>query len=291
MYLFSVIVPHYNSVLSLKRLIDSIPVDRSVQLIVVDDKSTENVSEAGHLVCDRGGIFLHNTTSQKGAGTCRNIGLSHADGKWLIFADADDYFLDGAFDTLREYADSPADIIYFPPTSRYLDTDIIAKRHIPYEKLVRRYIENPSDENEILLRYKFMSPWSKIIRNQLVQEKQIAFDEVPASNDVMFSMITAYNAKSIQSALETIYCITFSENTLTTQKNEEKYWARVEVFVRRYQFMLDHIDVKKYRKVLPRGLFTIGTAIRQKYSIGFICKIYIYLRKHHVAMFYRSLAK
>ncbi len=291
MYLFSVIVPHYNSATQLKRLIDSIPVDKSVQLIVVDDKSTENVSEVERLVCDRDGIFLHNTTSQKGAGTCRNIGLSHAVGKWLIFADADDYFLDCAFGTLREYADSPADIVYFPPTSRYLNTDIIAKRHIPYEKLVRQYAENPSDDNEMLLRYKFMSPWSKIIRNRLVQEKQIAFDEIPASNDVMFSMIAAYNAKSIQSAMETIYCITSSENTLTTQRNEERYWARVEVFVKRYWFMLDHLDVKKYRKVLPRGLFTIGTAIRQKYNIGFICKIYIYLKKHHVAMFFRSFVK
>ena len=288
MYLFSVIIPHYNSVLSLKRLIDSIPVDPSVQLIIVDDKSSEDVSEIVHWVHARNGLFLHNTTDQKGAGTCRNIGLSHAEGKWLIFADADDFFLDGAFDTLRKYSDSSADIIYFSPTSRYLNTDLIAKRHIPYEKFVHEYAKCPSEHNDIILRYKFMSPWSKMIRSALVRENQIKFDEVPASNDVMFSMRTAHHARSIHAVTEQIYCITFSENTLTTKKDEKKYWARVEVFVNRYQFMLDHLDIKKYRKVLPRGLFLIGTAIQQQYRMAFIFKICVYLKKHHVAMFFRS---
>lgn len=79
MPLFSVIVPHYNSVPQLNRLIEIIPVDNGIQLIVIDDRSTEDISD-----------------------------VETAVGKWLVFADTDDYFLDGAFDTMKRYRDSAA---------------------------------------------------------------------------------------------------------------------------------------------------------------------------------------
>lgn len=81
MYLFTVVIPHYNSVSSLVRLLSSIPVDDSIQLIVIDDKSTQDLTEVEKMVLSRGGLFLHNTTDQKGAGTCRNLGLARAAGK------------------------------------------------------------------------------------------------------------------------------------------------------------------------------------------------------------------
>ena len=47
------------------------------------------------------------TKEGKGAGYARNIGLSHARGKWIIFADADDFFTADCFTILNEYMDSP----------------------------------------------------------------------------------------------------------------------------------------------------------------------------------------
>jgi len=53
------------------------------------------------------------TKEGKGAGYARNIGLSHARGKWIIFADADDFFTADCFTILNEYMDSPHEVIYF----------------------------------------------------------------------------------------------------------------------------------------------------------------------------------
>ena len=211
MYLFSIIIPHYNSTHSLKHLLSSIPLDRFIQLIVIDDKSTEDLSEVHRLVLARNGVFLHNTTNVRGAGTCRNLGLACATGKWLVFADADDYFLDGAFNTMRQYTESDAEIIYFSPTSEYAGTGLPAKRHAAYERLVLYYTNTPSEKSEMLLRCKFMVPWSKMVRNELVKENNILFDEVPASNDVMFSLKTAYHAKAVLASPEQIYCVTSAE--------------------------------------------------------------------------------
>lgn len=284
MKLFSVIIPHYNSVAQLIRLIKSIPVDTSVQLIVVDDKSTEDTAEAERAVNLRGGVFLHNTTDAKGAGTCRNLGLKRAHGKWLVFADADDYFLDGAFDVLKEYSDAKEDIIYFSPTSRYSDTGGAAKRHLPFEKLVHDYVETSSTNSEMLLRYKFMVPWSKMIRNQTVQENRITFDEVPASNDVMFSMKTAYHAGTVAASSQQIYCVTCASDTLTTKRSEANYRARAEVFIDRYHYLKTHLDMKKYGFVLPSGILFITEAARQGYSFGFLFQLFIYMKKHCIPM-------
>lgn len=282
MYIFTVVVPHYNSVLTLGRLLSSIPIDESIQLIVIDDKSSEDLTEIQKLVLARGGLFLHNTTNVKGAGTCRNLGLSQAKGKWLVFADADDYFLDGAFDIMKRHEDSTADIIHFIPTSKDLITGKSSTRHTWCEKLVRRYLSEATEENELMLRYRYMVPWSKMFRNQMVRDTGILFDEVIAANDIMFSARCGYYAKTVEAFPEKIYCVTKSEGTLTTRHDEDVYWIRAVVHKDKYNFLSERIDLKKYGYVVPMGIRILSNAARQGYSLKFILKLYRYFRQEKV---------
>lgn len=285
MYLFSVIIPHYNSISSLKRLIDSIPVDQSVQLIVVDDKSSEDLSEVETLVRARSGIFLHNTTDNKGAGTCRNLGLSQATGKWLVFADADDYFLNGAFDIMMRHIDSEADVIHFIPTSIDLQTGKISNRHTWCEKLVQRYLADAEvEENGMMLRYRYMVPWSKMIRNQMVQDFKIRFDEVMVSNDIMFSAKCGYRAKKIDAFADKIYCVTRAPGTLTTRHDEELCRIRAVVFKEKYVFLAERVNFKKFSCVKPMGIRFLYDVSRQRYSLKFVCELYRYFRQAKIPL-------
>lgn len=283
--LFSVIIPHYNSVDCLNKLIDTIPLDETIQLIVVDDKSEEDVSSAEKKVLSRGGIFTYNTTGRKGAGTCRNLGIKKAVGRWLVFADADDFFLESAFDIMKAHINSEADIIYFVPVSRYVNTECMAKRHKQYAQMVRQYLTSSTLDREIILRYKFITPWSKMIRNQLVWEKKIVFDEIPAGNDLMFSMKTAFYAKKIEAFPDQVYCVTQSSGTLTTKRDTRNYWSRVEAYTRRYKFMQEILDVRKFGYAFPMGIKMLIDAIKQGYSMNFVVKMYFYFRKEHVKLF------
>ena len=84
---YSIIIPHKNCPDLLKRLLDSIPERDDVQIIVVDDNSDEGKKPS----IDRKDteVILLDAERSKGAGRARNVGLEHAEGKWLLFADAD----------------------------------------------------------------------------------------------------------------------------------------------------------------------------------------------------------
>ena len=100
----SIIIPHYNRPHYLRTLLLSIPHLEEIQVIVVDDKSTEYQQEYECLkkeFSDRN-IEFYDNDEVKSAGTCRNIGLRHAAGDWLLFADSDDYFISRQASRLRQ---------------------------------------------------------------------------------------------------------------------------------------------------------------------------------------------
>ena len=111
MFSYTIIIPHKNCPDLLKRCVDSIPVRDDVQIIVVDDNSDEDKKPS----LERKGleVVLLDAASSKGAGRARNVGLKHAKGKWLLFADADDYYTDNLSKFLDKYADDDTtDIVY-----------------------------------------------------------------------------------------------------------------------------------------------------------------------------------
>lgn len=244
--LISIIIPHYNCPEKLRRLLSSIPSDDRLEVIVVDDKST-NVSkelflEIEHSIIARNGYFLHNETSKKGAGVCRNIALSKAKGKWILFADADDYFLDDFFIVLLKYIESNADIVYFPPISIDESSGELSYRHIAYANMCKQYKYNHGINNELHIKYDWNSPCSKLIKRELIIRHNIRFDEVSVSNDVMFSMKTAYYASNIEVGMEEIYCITLGKDTLTTKKDKRNLEIRTRIFIDRYNFLKGHLS-------------------------------------------------
>lgn len=87
---YSVIIPHKDIPDLLDRLLHSIPKREDVEIFVVDDNSDPQIM-AGYKELE--GVRYFYTRESCGAGYARNIALREARGEWLLFADADDYFL------------------------------------------------------------------------------------------------------------------------------------------------------------------------------------------------------
>lgn len=244
--LISVIIPHFNSQESLKKLVASIPDDPRVEILIVDDRSEVEISES--LFEERDNVKVYLNTGVKGAGAARNVGLDNCSGEWLLFADADDYFVEGAFNIiLNDIKDNYlVDIIYYKPTSINLINNKVGKRHLSYEKLILEANDKFEEEQINNIKFKFFVPWSKLINRDIVTKNNIKFDEVLFSNDVMFSVQVGYFSKNIKISEDVIYCVTEGEDSLTKNKNKNALLTRLDVTFRSNDFLKQH-RMDKYR--------------------------------------------
>jgi len=203
----SIIIPHYNGSNLLENLLESIPQDKEIQIIVVDDKSElYHVNFIENLLTKYNFEFYQNQ-NLKGPGTCRNIGLEKAKGEWILFADSDDYFVKNFYDKLINYFESKSEVIFFSPTSRYLGTKEIANRHLSFKKKNEAYLKENNKKNEFFLRYTYMVPWSRMVKKEFLNNHNIKFDEVKISEDVMFATKVGHFMKKFEVSNEVIYCI------------------------------------------------------------------------------------
>ena len=85
----SVIIPVYNQEELVIKAIKSIPLRNDVEVIVIDDCSTDNTYN--NLKNINYPIKLFKTKVNSGAGVARNIGLNIAIGEYILFLDSDDY--------------------------------------------------------------------------------------------------------------------------------------------------------------------------------------------------------
>jgi len=110
---FSVIIPTYNQAAFLRRAVDSalaqaLPAGGEVEVIVVDDESTDATPEVAAAF---GARIRYLRQANRREGAARNMGAVHAAGTYFAFLDSDDYWLPGklAADLARfEQADHPA---------------------------------------------------------------------------------------------------------------------------------------------------------------------------------------
>lgn len=286
--LISIIVPHYNTPDSLLRLIKSIPAREDIEVLVVDDNSDISFEELQQKL----DVFPHvqlfrNDSGTKGAGASRNIALGRAVGKWILFADADDFFLEGFYDKLVPYLGLDYDIVYFPPTSMDERTGEESTRHIVSVGYVSRYYNEPSLKNLTALKYNVCVPWSKLIRRSLFDEYSIKFDEIMASNDIMCMTKCAYYSSSIAAANETIYCTTRGVQTLTSKRDEKNFDIRVDVLIRRYCFLRDNLSKQefKYTNIDRRALGILAKVVIDNWGMRklfYILKLY---RKNKIKFF------
>ena len=245
----TIIIPHFNSPSYLKDLLETIPAFDNIQIIVVDDRSDKYIEDYIELKnsVDLSYVdFFENTKGRKGAGACRNIGLQEAKGKWILFADADDFFEKKFYEHVQKYFASELDIIFFIPTSVDRDTRQVAHRHSYYKEILESYINLQSLKNELQLRYLMSTPWSKMIRRELIETNNIQFDEIIVSNDIAFSTKVGFHMKHVLVSPETIYCVTNNTSSLTKTLTESNYDIRLNVFIWRYNFLKEHLAKSEF---------------------------------------------
>ena len=218
--LLTIIIPHKDTPTLLRRCVASIPNRQDIQTIVVDDhsedvKTVRDLQEIFPAV-----TFIYND-KQVGPGFSRNIGLEKAEGEWVIFADADDYFEDNFGVFLDSVAlDASTDIIYLKSRSIDLDTGKESDRADYYNGLVDKFLRHEwRSEERILLSYDV--PWGKIMRNAVIQENAIRFPQMTVGEDTVFSVTLATKVRHVKAYNQVMYVVTSHLGSLTTLDSQE----------------------------------------------------------------------
>lgn len=111
----SVVIPVYNQESLIERAIRSIPLRDDIEIIVVDDGSTDDtwnkLVTIGIELNDPNFIVLHNRKNM-GVGYTVNRGLDIADGEYIVLLGSDDYFYTDEFLKAMEQLDG-TDLVYF----------------------------------------------------------------------------------------------------------------------------------------------------------------------------------
>lgn len=254
---YSIIIPHYNRPNLLDRLLNSIPIRNDIEVIIVDDNSPVGEFDYDRYWKEKQKNYKVLLTKEgKGAGYARNQGLEIAAGKWIIFADSDDFFTENAFLIFDEYVNSDYDLIYFGTESCYSDTLKPADRNKYYNNLVKEF-SDLSDYHINNLRFKFGPPWAKMIRASMIGNAiskgipVVKFDETRYSNDSMFSLLIGYLAETIHADSRKVYCVTVEFGSLINTINLSSIRIRYEVQLRCNQFVCEHGFCKYQRTLTP----------------------------------------
>ena len=119
------------------------------------------------------------------------------------------------------------------------------------------YLNNMNEWSEARLRYSNDVPWAKMVRRDLVVENHILFDEVPASNDTMFSLMAGYYANSINADKNVVYKVTVRQGSITKTKSVERYFSDHCVALRKNKFVREIGHPECQEVILSRLLIVL----------------------------------
>lgn len=168
--LLSIIVPCYNSenfILQGLRSILQQPL-RELELIIIDDGSNDNtlsICKDYSAIDPRVKVFH---IENHGVGYARNFGVDHALGKWLMFMDHDDLYLENSLnevlvEKLKVYENEDIDVIF---TSK-CETDMMLQKPVQYQTIINNHFDHIPE----------LEFWIGIYKRQYLLENNIRFFE------------------------------------------------------------------------------------------------------------------
>ncbi len=271
MITYSFIIPHHNTPDLLQRLIDSIPQRDDIEIIIVDDNS-EDSKKANILRHDIKTIYIDKEHT-KGAGHARNIGMSHANGKWLLFADADDLYVANFINILDKYKNDDIDVLYFSVRSIDSQTlkpieDAKFNRAKIYQHLIQNYDGSINRKKELM--FFSWGPWNKMISHNYIKKNCILFEEISNGNDVFFALQIGYFASKIKVDKNILYLLTYFPDSITySDKTKLKIITRINnAYHRNYFFK--YLDYKQWTNLRQQEsiLKILFGAIKNNPKIG-----------------------
>lgn len=263
-YDMSIIIPVYNAAKYLPRFLKSIlnqgiDVYKNVELIFVDDGSSDNSEEIIHKYCDKRVNYLVLRQSNQRQAAARNNGIKHANGKYLYFCDADDVLLPGVVaNMLNTIHRKNVELYVFSVQIKY-PTKMILDQCYAF-KYPAEIIENfltKNTEADVGL-------WNKCFSHEIVTQNNIEFENKNFFEDSLFILrylLSIDRTQIVYSSFEG-YLLYKNEGSTT----------------RAYRPEIDSLAKEYVQKVVH----SLSLEMSSDVSIGFKNRIFLHVLHHHI---------
>ncbi len=185
----SIIIPAYNAETYIRDCLGSLTkiVDESLEIIVVNDGSTDNTGLIIDNCCNNDPRITQIKLENGGVSRARNAGLEHASGKYIMFLDADDYLIPDSIVLIKEIM--TADKYDFAAFSRQIieanktpwnDSFFFKEKETTDQSIIDSIMYTDSHFNEC---------WGKLYKKEIIDRFGIQFPQgVVIGEDLMFVM-------------------------------------------------------------------------------------------------------
>ena len=271
----AVIIPFYNSSSTAKKCLDSIisaKTNIDIQIICVDDGSTDNTLEILNDYQKKDSRIVVVTQSNQYAGIARNNGISKCNAIYVTFIDSDD----------KLYSINSLEKAYFYAKNNDLDVLCCGAIEINEEgKFIRRldYVLREDLCKNITCKEHFKLdelkdnafmtfsgvPWAKLYRKSLIDKFNIKFLDLARSEDFYFVQIALMRAEKISYLKDVLvqHRIGLSTNL---ESNKDKtpliFWEADREF---HKYVNSYKELQRY--VLPMHVSTMNRFFYNSVSV------------------------
>lgn len=243
----SVVVPVYNMQDYLEECMDSILAQtlKEIEIICVDDGSTDDSPAIldGYVAKDGRIRVIH--IANGGYGHAVNLGIDHAQGKYISIVEPDDYIEEGMLERLYAVSEEynldmvNADCMHFSGEG---ESRIFQKSRMINDDSLYNTVINPLHEREIF-KGGFINP-AGLFNREFLERNHIRHNETPGASfqDAGFGFQVLAYAERVMLLTETFYCYR-QDNPNSSINNGQK----MNCIIEEYEFILNIIRKNKER--------------------------------------------
>ncbi len=236
----------------------------SVEVIVVDDRSTDGTSAlADQLAEQYASVRVTRPESNVGLGRARNLGMREARGAYILFLDGDDYLVEGALERIRSTINqNAADVVVFGYERLYPNGSAV--QGVQRAPLQVEGVFVAADQLSIL--DVLNVAWNKAYRREFLEELAVEFP-VGYYEDIPWSYPILATAKSIVTIDEPLYRYRQRWSGSILRSTDARHIQIVDQF-ERLMGMMDGLGVTEAMRVevFTRALRNIITLVTAKRS-------------------------
>ncbi|UZR31821.1 glycosyltransferase family 2 protein [Klebsiella pneumoniae subsp. pneumoniae] len=239
----SVVIPVYNAEEYIADTLKNI-VSQSlyeIEIIIINDHSSDNTLDIlKEIASSDERIRIIDNAVNIGAGISRNIGLSEAEGEYIIFLDDDDYVDTNMLKHMSDFAElSGADIVVCRSRSFNLQSlqyapmpDSIRKDLLP-----EKAVFSPGDIERDFFRAFIWWPWDKLFRREFIIQHSLSYQDLRTSNDLFFVCASMLSAEKVTILDEILIAHTINRKTSLSSTRSVSYHCALDALVALRDFL------------------------------------------------------